>query len=117
MNDYEQISELEDLLMQAIKHRNTCSLEKLLHQELAFIDRDGEVSRKTEDFENNHISTLYTPKMENCERQINMKGNTAMVLLIEKSRGRYGKLPFEGKLRYMHIWKKIGNDWKVAAAS
>ena len=117
MTDQEKIIELEERLAVAVRNKNRCLLEKLLLNELAIIDRNGQVIVSTQQLETDHLHSLCTPNFEKFEKIINLIGNTAMVMLVEKSKGRYGHLPFEGSVRNMRIWKRIGDDWKVAAAS
>jgi hypothetical protein len=117
MTDEEEIEHLEKRLIDAVRHSNQYSLEKLLHAELALIGTDGQLISSAEDSGSCLIKSLYTPCMEKYDRLINLTGNTAMVMLVERGNGKYGKLPFEGRLQCMRIWKKTGSDWKVAAAS
>ncbi|TDE14435.1 nuclear transport factor 2 family protein [Dyadobacter psychrotolerans] len=112
-----EIAAVEERLMQAVKHGDQRALEDMLSDKLLFIDKNGQITTCSTDLETYRSGELMIRHTDIHDKQINLTGNTAMVMVIERIRGRYRGKPFEGRYLYMRVWKRKKNCWKIAAAS
>jgi ketosteroid isomerase-like protein len=117
MTNQEQIAAAEECLWVAVMNENKKALHQLLHYEMVFIDNRGQVVRRSGDLETHRFGNLHIEKTDICDRQINTTGNTAMVLVIEKTRIRYKGNRLEGRYLHMRVWKRKEEGWKITAVS
>ncbi|WP_215237957.1 nuclear transport factor 2 family protein [Dyadobacter helix] len=117
MTDHQQIIEAEERLLTAVQSDDQMKLKELFHDELVVLGRDRPGAMYATGLGTTGSDNMKIRKVKILDRQINLTGNTAMVLVVEKVMGKYKGHPFEGRYLYMRVWKRTGTDWKVAAAS
>ncbi|NIJ53773.1 nuclear transport factor 2 family protein [Dyadobacter arcticus] len=117
MTDREQIAEAEERLIAAVKNGNVNVVEELLDEKVLFIDREGKVIPQSDDLAIYRAGELSIRHMDVCDKQINLTGNTAIVMVIERIKGNCRGREFEGRYLYMRVWKRKDMDWKISAAS
>jgi hypothetical protein len=113
----EEIIEAENVLIEAIKCSNISILDKLLHDDLLFIAPDGKVITKAIDLDSHRSGTMVVETVDVNIEQINIIGDTAVVVVDYDTKGKMLGNPIEGKFRYIRIWKKFEDGCKVAGGS
>ncbi|TLV03322.1 nuclear transport factor 2 family protein [Dyadobacter luticola] len=117
MTDQEQIAEAEERLMTAVKAGDVNVVEALLDEEVQFIDEEGKVIPHSHDLDKYRAGRLLINNIDVCDKQISLIGNTAMVLVIDRIKGKCQGRRFEGRYLYMRVWKRKDTCWKISAAS
>jgi ketosteroid isomerase-like protein len=113
----DQVMVHEGKLLEAFSNCDEESLDELLHDELLFVIPTGQVITKSEDMEAIRSGKLVADSVVASDRKVNVIGDTAIVSLQMEMKGRYAGQPFEGRFRYIRVWKQFGSAWKVIAGS
>jgi len=112
----EQIREAEHQLTEAMRHRDLHTLDFLLHEDLLFITPDGQTITKEADLEAHRSGIIVMSEISPEIEQISVIKNTVVVTLTVDLKGRMNEQHFEGKFRYLRVWKHF-ESWKVIAGS
>lgn len=73
MTDQEQITEVEERLMSAVKDGNVDLLEGLLHDDVLFIDNEGRIQPFSKDLETCRSGDLFIKNIDPCDKQISCR--------------------------------------------
>lgn len=118
MNDAKaQLMQAEQRLVQAQKTHDVAALEELLHNDLLFIGPSGTVFTKSMDIESHRIGSMLIEKMEATVEQVNMIGDNAVTVVIAEVSGAVGEKRVDGTIRYIRVWKRCDDGWKVIGGS
>jgi ketosteroid isomerase-like protein len=110
------LKELEARLTRALLERDTELLDRLWHDDLIFIARNGRQSTKGERLAAQRGSTAQPGETNtNDEVSVRMEGETAIVTVVSTwtmpaaavSTGRY---------RALHVWTRSAGAWQLLAA-
>lgn len=112
----EQILEAEHQLTEAMRHNNVQLLDALLHEDLLFITPDGNTVTKEQDLEAHRSGDILITEIRTETEQISIVKNTVVVITLAGLKGKSKDLHFEGKFRYLRVWKHF-DSWKVIAGS
>ncbi len=115
--DKQQIINLEEQLLTAIKELNIDKLEELLHDDLLFVIPTGETVTKTIDLSNLKSGKLKITDLTPSQQEIKLIGDNAIVSVQIHLKGRYLDQPVDGKFKYIRTWKLFKNQWKVIAGA
>lgn len=112
-----KIMNLELRLIQAITDNDTEFLVSVLHKDLQFIAPNGEIITKEMDIASHEVKEMKVielhPKFEN----ISIIGETAIVVVVYKTKGMMLGNPIEGKFRYLRVWQYIDGRMQIIAGS
>lgn len=112
----QEIIELEETLIEAIKNSDIDILQQLLHDELAFTNHAGILLDKESDLIPHKNGDLVMSQIAVSEQHIRIFDDVAIVVVKKDITGTYCKEPFETKVRFTRIWKKFNAEWKVISA-
>jgi len=112
-----EIIKLEEELRQAMLNNNVEKLDELIDDSLVFMIPDGNVATKQMDLLAHRDKIQKISELTASEQIIKFHENFAVVTVKVKLAGIYGKIDISGKYRYLRIWKKISNNWKIVAGS
>ena len=112
----QEIIELEEALVTAIKNSDFDRLQQLLHDELTFTNHAGILLDKESDLMPHRNGDLFISGIEISEQNIKIFDDVAVVIVKKHITGTYCKKPFENKVRFTRIWKKLHTEWKVISA-
>lgn len=107
----------EDELLDAMRSRDLISLERLIADDLTFIDPSGAVLTKADDLEAHRTGATRFARIDEVERRTQEVGGqgttvtTAAVVLRDDS----GDIPV--RLRWRREWRIIDGRWQVFAGS
>jgi ketosteroid isomerase-like protein len=113
----EQVMDCESRLLEAIKKSDLPTLDELLHGDLLFNSASGETVTKAMDMEVHRSGKVTVHEMSASEHMISLIGDTAVVTLTVQTKGSYLDSAFDGKLRYVRVWKLFNDKLKVIAGS
>lgn len=113
----DQVLEKENELFHAIQFRDIEKLEFLLHDDLLFIIPNGETITKEIDLASHRAGEMIVEELEVHYENISIIEDCAVVTLSIDTKGKMLGQDFEGRFRYIRIWKKIENTLKVIGGS
>jgi hypothetical protein len=112
----QQIVEVENRLLEAMKTSNVPELEMLLADGLVFTNHNGQLVTRQEDLDAHRGDDMEIYTIETSDLQISLFDDVAVVSVIKNISGSFfGQLEV-GIFRYTRVWKRIENSWKVIAA-
>jgi ketosteroid isomerase-like protein len=117
MTPQEQIFECEEQLLEAIKASNIDALEALLHDNLIFNIPTGQTITKSIDIENYKSGIMTVSEMVATDQIIKIVDEIATVAVTIHLKAKYANQMIDGKFRYLRVWKRFDNSWKVIAGS
>lgn len=111
------IEQCEALLLQAMRSHDVAMLDTLLHNDLLFITPDGQTVTKALDLEAHRQGLTTIERISTQLENINTIEDAAVVTLVMDTKGTMMGQPFEGRFRYIRVWKKFNDQYKVIAGS
>jgi ketosteroid isomerase-like protein len=115
MTILDQIVEMEKVLLHAMLKSDIKVLDFIIADDLIFTDHTSHVMDKASDLEAHRTGSVKIEALEPSERIIKTYGNTAIVSVLMKIRGKYMDQSFQGSNRYTRVWVNINNSWKIVA--
>lgn len=112
-----KILKLEAELVQAIIESDVISLDKLLHEDLVFVNHLGRRVSKKEDLAPHSTGDLKVASIQLSDRDIRFFGDTAIVTVSKNIKGSYRTQEFESHVKFTRVWRQLDGQWKVIAAS
>src|SRR5688500_9636767 len=108
----EDVLEIEDRLLQAIKTSDVSVLDKLLHDELRFIAPNGQTVTKEMDLASHRAGQMTVDELIAKFEDVKLIGDNAIVVVVYETKGTMLGNPIEGKFRYIRIWKSFADGLK-----
>lgn len=112
-----EIKELEEALRKAMLSNDVNKLDELIDDSLVFITPYGNVVTKKMDLETHQNKTQKMSQLTPSEQTVQLYDNLAVVTVKMDIVGTYGTVPISGLYRYIRIWKRINDKWKIVAGS
>lgn len=113
----EQIIDVEDKLIQAIKAGNIAVLNVLLHNDVVFNIPSGQTISKSQDIENYRSGKMTVFEIALSDRVVQLMADVATVVVTAHLKARYGVQIIDGKFRYLRVWRLFDHSWQVIAGS
>jgi len=111
------IEKMEHLLIEGIKSSNLDLLNKVMHEDLLGIGSNGQIITKEMDLNSHREGTMVVEELKSTINNIQIIGDTAIVIITYDTKGKMLGNPISGRFRYNRIWKKIDNELKIIAVS
>lgn len=111
------IEGLERKLFSAIKNGDLETLDALLHQDLIFNLPTGESISKVADLETYRSGKLVIKNITASDQIINVIEDVAVVAVTIKLEADFDGHSANGNYRYLRIWKKFEDGWKIIGGS
>jgi len=112
-----EIDALENILVNAMLNRNIETLDRLLHQDLMFVDHFSNLRTKQDDLDFHQHPHLILKTITVLDRLITMFGDTAVVVSSKDVTGTHQGFDMELRIKFTRIWKKFDNTWQIIATS
>ena len=109
------IEKLEDRLRCAMLASDIAELDLLISDRLMFVLYDGVVLTKRDDLEAHRSGKIQLSTLSPSERQIQLYGSVAIVVVRMAVAGSYLGTPFAGDFRYTRVWHLAGEQAQVVA--
>lgn len=113
----ERIEELEVQLMNGIKTSDVDLLDRILHDDLRCMMPDGTIITKAMDLASHRAGNMVVEALIPEIQDISIIDDTALVTIIYKAKGKMLGTPIQGTFKYLRIWKKFDEGFKVIAVS
>jgi ketosteroid isomerase-like protein len=113
----EEIIELEQKLIKGISASDIQFLNDILHDDLLFIAPNGNVITKEMDLTSHKSGEMEVKKIIPIIEAINIIDDCAIVVIVYDTKGKMLGNPIQGRFRYIRIWKRFNDGFKVIAGS
>jgi hypothetical protein len=117
MGEITEIQNCEKILLQAISDNNVDLLDKLLHNDLLFVNPLGQVITKAMDMANYISGQVTIENLEASDQAIHLIDNTAVVAVKVKLKGKYLEHILDESFQYIRVWIEQEDSWKIIAGS
>lgn len=111
------IEKLERKLLLAIKDIDLDILDELLHHDLIFNLPTGVSIDKVTDLETYRSGKMVVKNILASNQIINELENVAIVAVTIKLEATFDGHSVDGDYRYLRVWKKFDDGWKVIGGS
>lgn len=113
----EEILAKEEELRQAMIKADISRLEKLIHDKLIFHIPGGMIVSKEMDLENYRSRKMRVYKLIILTQKVEVYGDAAVVSVEVEMEGNFDAHDFEGRFRFLRVWKQEEGNWKVVAGA
>jgi ketosteroid isomerase-like protein len=112
-----QIIEIEEQLRQAMLASDVTVLNELLAPDILITSHLGELLRKQDDLAAHQSGLIKIHELNTSERQIQLRGDVAIVSVRMQIVGDYDGRPANGDFRFTRVWAvSSSGTWQVVAA-
>ena len=88
-----------------------------MHDKLIYNNAYGKLLNKEMDFEDFRSANPVIETVESLEQEIELFDDTAIVSTVVYLKGLFMNHEVEDKRRFLRVWKKFGESWKVIGAA
>ena len=117
MSSIEIIRQQEARLREAMLHADVLTLDELIHDQLTFLLPSGHVISKEMDLNNYRRGYMFLSEVNQEDLEIQVHDETAIVTMVAKLKGLFQNEAFEGRFRYLRVWKYVEGKWQILAGS
>lgn len=110
----DEIRTVEQHLQQAMVNNDIQALERLIHDDLVFIDVEGNVQGKRNDIDSHASGAVVQTAVEFVEEPIiQLHGEIAVVAVKAQVHVRLQGNPVEAFCRYLRVWLFEDDRWQI----
>lgn len=113
----EQILAAEARLAAAMKASDAEALDGLLHDDLLFNGPTGETATKAMDLANYRSGGVRLTAVEPSDYTLSAIDDDVVVAVTVRLEGEYMGERAAGRFRYLRVWKRYGDSWRVIGGS
>src|SRR5690348_11963504 len=114
VHSLDEIRAVEQQLQQAMINNDIRALEQLIHDDLIFIDVEGNVQGKRNDIESHASGAVIQTAVEFVEAPVmQLHGETAVVAVKAYVKVQLQGNPVEALCRYLRVWLFQDNRWQI----
>lgn len=113
----DEIIKREEELRLAMIKSDVEKLDELIDDSLVFVSPNGMIVIKEMDLSAHRSSIQKMTQLVQSEQNIKVQNDFVVVTVKADIVGTYADTSISGKYRYLRIWSKINENWKVVAGS
>jgi ketosteroid isomerase-like protein len=114
----DEIRAVELHLQQAMVNNDVQALERLLHDDLVFIDVEGNVQGKRDDIDSHASGAVVQTAVDFIgEPTMQLHGETAIVAVKAQVKVQLQGTPVEALCRYLRVWLFQDERWQVLSGA
>lgn len=114
----DEICDVERQLQQAMVKNDVKALERLIHDDLVFIDVEGNVQGKRDDIESHASGAVIQTAVEFVEEPVmQLHGETAVVAVKAHIKVQLQGNPVEALCRYLRVWLFQDERWQIISGA
>jgi ketosteroid isomerase-like protein len=114
----DEIRDVEQQLQQAMVSNDVQALERLIHEDLVFIDVEAGVQGKRDDIESHASGAVVQTAVDFVEEPImQLHGDTAVVAVKAHVIVRLQGTPVEALCRYLRVWLYQNERWQIISGA
>jgi ketosteroid isomerase-like protein len=114
----DEIRDVELQLQQAMVKNDVQALERLIHDDLVFIDVEGNVQGKHDDIESHASGAVVQTAVEFVEEPVmQLHGENAVVAVKTYVKVQLQGNPVESLCRYLRVWLFQDERWQIISGT
>ena len=114
----DEIRDVERQLQQAMVKNDVQTLGRLIHDDLVFIDVEGNVQGKRDDIESHASGAVVQTAVEFVEEPVmQVHGETAVVAVKAYVKVQLQGNPVEALCRYLRVWLFQDDRWQIISGT
>ena len=114
----DEIRDVERQLQQAMVNNDVQALERLIHDDLVFIDVEGNVQGKRDDIDSHASGAMVQTAVEFVEEPVmQLHGETAVVAVKAHVKAQLQGNPVEALCRYLRVWLFQDERWQILSGA
>ena len=114
----DEIRDVERQLQQAMVKNDVQALGRLIHDDLVFIDVEGNVQGKRDDIESHASGAVIQTAVEFVEEPVmQVHGETAVVAVKAYVKVQLQGNPVEALCRYLRVWLFQDDRWQIISGT
>jgi ketosteroid isomerase-like protein len=114
----DEIHDVERQLQQAMVKNDVQALERLIHDDLVFIDVEGNVQGKRDDIDSHASGAMVQTAVEFVEEPVmQLHGETAVVAVKAHVKAQLQGNPVEALCRYLRVWLFQDERWQILSGA
>ncbi len=114
----DEIRDVEMQLQQAMVKNDVQALERLIHDDLVFIDVEGNVQGKRDDIDSHASGAVVQTAVEFIEEPVmQLHGETAVVAVKAHVKVQLQGNPVEALCRYLRVWLFQDERWQILSGA
>jgi len=114
----DEIRDVELQLQQAMVKNDVQALERLIHDDLVFIDVEGNVQGKRDDIDSHASGAMVQTAVEFVEEPVmQLHGETAVVAVKAHVKVQLQGNPVEALCRYLRVWLFQDERWQILSGA
>ena len=114
----DEIRDVERQLQQAMVKNDVQALERLIHDDLVFIDVEGNVQGKRDDIDSHASGAMVQTAVEFVEEPVmQLHGETAVVAVKAHVKVQLQGNPVEALCRYLRVWLFQDERWQILSGA
>ena len=114
----DEIRDVELQLQQAMVKNDVQALERLIHDDLVFIDVEGNVQGKRDDIDSHASGAMVQTAVEFVEEPVmQLHGETAVVAVKAYVKVQLQGNPVEALCRYLRVWLFQDERWQILSGA
>jgi ketosteroid isomerase-like protein len=114
----DEIRDVERQLQQAMVKNDVQALERLIHDDLVFIDVEGNVQGKRDDIDSHASGAMVQTAVEFVEEPVmQLHGETAVVAVKAHVKVQLQGNPIEALCRYLRVWLFRDERWQILSGA
>jgi ketosteroid isomerase-like protein len=112
-----EIVQMEERLRAAMLASNVAELDALIDDRLLFVVPNGDLYRKADDLAFHQSGETTFSQIELADIQIELYGETAVVVVLANLAGTFKGDAFAGHSRYTRTWIRSAQGWRIVSGS
>jgi len=113
----ETIARCEEELRAAMLAGDVEAMERLLAEDMIFVDQLGVKRSREDDIAVHRSGLLQLSSLDfRADRYIRSHGDVASVVVTADVAGTYGGAAFFGTFAYLRLWEQEGDRWQIILA-
>lgn len=112
-----QVVACEAQLLLAMRTADADLLDDLLHDDLLFNGPDGSTVTKAQDLANYRSGGIALEVAESSDMRTSVIDGDVVVAVTVRLVGNYMGQPLDGSARYLRVWKRMAERYRVIAGS
>lgn len=113
----DKIIQKEEELRLAMLANDVTKLDLLIDESLVFICPDGSLATKEMDLAAHRSKLQNMSEITPSEQIIVLYDNLATVTVRMSVKGSFNAIEISGDYRYLRVWKKFGEDYRIVSGS
>lgn len=112
-----EIVKLEEELRKAMITSDVQKLDELIDNSLVFVSPYGCVVTKQMDLDAHKSGMQKIKNLVPSEQTVEIRDNFAIVTVKMSLTGAYNEMDITGNFRYLRLWQKTNDGWKIVAGT